>query len=287
MSELIIRKAIALFPVSTFIQWDVLAPENGAYLFSVYRSGSPNGPWTLLDEHIENALNYVDNQLIGNYAQLGKTYRPYYKVTAITPSGETLEALSITEPQLPTPQGGPQKMRRRDFHFGLRRKIRRDETIMFRKLNGVPAAILKKKHWGSITEEPTYDPITGVQITAHSTSTYGTKFEGGYWDPIYTLCRRSASPINEQQTSAGREDTAFYNVTMLDYPYVEPDDLLVILTDNSRYEIKSRTPTQLKMADVHQKLVVSELARSATEYQYPIDLAAAIEEAALQLGFPP
>jgi hypothetical protein len=54
-------------------------------------------------------------------------------------------------------------------------------------------------------------------------------------------------------------------------PLVDPEDVIVFLRDNSRYEIKTVAPTSVHSVPIHQELVVSELARSSREYGLKAD----------------
>ncbi len=55
--------------------------------------------------------------------------------------------------------------------------------------------------------------------------------------------------------------------TLLDYPAIAADDLLAELHSNRRYIVKHVTRTELRGVCVHQKLVISELARDSIEYR--------------------
>ena len=52
---------------------------------------------------------------------------------------------------------------------------------------------------------------------------------------------------------------------------IEEGDVLVFLRDNKRFVVKQQTQTELITVSVHQKVFVSELARSSIEYRILVD----------------
>src|SRR5512137_317287 len=262
-----ITRTLPLYPNGVFLQWDLLDPvEQGTYVFSVYRSGSYLGPWDALVTNQPGVYSYVDRFPIPSVAgmqdptQLSLVRGIYYKVECIPPSGlsSMVDSVSAVEPQL----DGKQRL--------LKRKILRDETVMLQKLNGVPVAILKRKHWGTRCTK-CYDKYTKESMRANCTNCYGTTFVGGYFDPIITFAKRGTTPNNVGMTAQGKAEVAMTNVTMLDVPGVQDDDILVFLNDNRRFLVKRVLPTELKTVTVHQRLEVSELARSDVSYRVQVD----------------
>lgn len=262
-----ITRLIPLFPRGVFFQWDLHGvTEAGTYTFNVYRSGSSSGPWETLTAAAANITSYSD--VLETTAtedeealnQLSLVRGVYYRVVAIPPSGEAnkAEAISIVEPRL----DGRQRL--------LKRKILRDESLMLRKLNGVEIAVLKRMHWGPRCPR-CFDKFTKEVVRSNCTTCYGTSFQPGYFDPVITLGRRGTLPAAKQVTPQGVAEFRPTQVTLLDVPRIEPDDVLVFLKDNRRFIVKAMLQTELKTVGVHQKLEVSELARSSIEYRIPVD----------------
>ena len=63
-----------------------------------------------------------------------------------------------------------------------------------------------------------------------------------------------------------------HGLTILDYPMVEIDDIIVEIRTNRRYLVKRKMSTEARRVLVHQDLQVSELSRSAVEYTIPLVL---------------
>lgn len=260
-----ITRLLPLFPRGVFFQWDLVdSTESGTYVFDVYRSGSPEGPWTALITGAANIYNYSDvlpttaTQDAAEINQLSLTRGIFYRVVAIPPSSNRVEVVSVVEPRL----DGPQRL--------LKRKILRDESLMFRKLNGVEIAVCKRRHWGPRCTV-CWDKVTKTVTRASCIACYGTGFTSGYFTPILTLGRRGTLPAAKQLAPQGVSEYRPTQVTILDAPKVEPDDLLVFLKDNKRFIVKAVIQTELKTVGVHQKLEVSELARSSIEYRLAVD----------------
>lgn len=261
-----VSRVMPLFPGGAFLQWDLQNPtESGTYLFSVFRGASPNGPWEPLLENAANVMSYVDRlstaetlTVAANTLSLSRNM--LYRVTATPPSGDAgrVEVVTPIEPRL----SGRQRL--------LKRKMLRDETLMLRKLNGVEVAVLKRMHWG-LRCAKCFDKYAKEVVRGNCTFCYGTGFSPGYHVPVLTLARRTVGPVQTAITPQGKTDTAQTQITLLDAPVVEENDVLVFLRDNKRFLVKQQLQTELLTVSVHQKVMVSELARSSIEYRIMVD----------------
>jgi len=262
-----ITRLLPLFPRGVFLQWDLIdSTEVGSYSFEVYRSGSPEGPWEPLQLGGVDIYNYSDvlpttsTQAAEAINQLSLTRGIFYRITATPPSGcdNRVEVVSVVEPRL----DGPQRL--------LKRKILRDESLTFKKLNGVEIAVVKRMHWGPRCTK-CWDKVSKAVTRANCATCFGTGFSPGYFAPVLTLGRRGTLPAAKQIAPQGVAEYRPTQVTILDAPKVEPDDVLVFLKDNKRFVVKAVIQTELKTVGVHQKLEVSELARSSVEYRLVVD----------------
>jgi len=262
-----ITRLLPLFPRGVFFQWDLINPtEIGSYCFDVYRSGSPEGPWEPLLMGGVDIYNYSDvlpttsTQDAGAINQLSLTRGIFYRVVVTPPSGRdySVEVVSVVEPRL----AGPQRL--------LKQKILRDESLTFKKLNGVEIAVVKRMHWGPRCVK-CWDKTTKTVTRANCSTCFGTGFSPGYFAPLLTLGRRGTIPSAKQIAPQGVAEYRPTQVTILDAPKVEPDDILVFLKDNKRFIVKAVLQTELRTVGVHQKLEVSELARSSVEYRLVVD----------------
>jgi hypothetical protein len=265
------NRTLPLFPNGTFLQWELAgAVESGSYLASVFRSGSPGGSWDLLVDSSPDINSFTDrfplpaSPITTDPNQLSLSRGLFYRVRVVPPSGSSTaaEIVSAVEPLLT----GRQRL--------VRRKILRDEYVMLSRLNGVEMAVLKRKHWGQRCPK-CFDPYTGESMRGSCTACFGTTFTGGFFDPIVTWAKRSPVPVQVALSPEGKAETALTGITTLDAPAVRDDDLLVFLRDNRRFLVRRVLPTELRTVTVHQRLEVSELARSDVLYRVPVDFQAA------------
>lgn len=253
--------------VGVFIQWDVNnVPVEGLKEFRIERSGAPTGPWELVVDHI-NTYHFFDNlraspppppgRVRENLNFLSLNRDVYYRVTATAVDGTTAFDIQDLGDTLPRRQAL------------LRRKIHRDITTGFR-FNGVKMAVLKRKHWG-IRCSTCFDLLTKRVTKSQCNQCYGTGFQDGYFLPVEVTGRISATMVQTDMTNEGLTDISSITVTILDYPIVEPDDIIAKFGTNQRYVVKQVTQTELRTVTVHQKIILSEMARDAPEYKLIIN----------------
>lgn len=271
MSHVEIRRTTALYPNGVFIQWTIDTEEDGAFMVDIDRSGSPEGPWETIASGLRDAFNFVDdlqNQPTTppslereDLSQLSLARAIYYRITITPPSGLasafSSEATPV-EPHLDT--------RTRL----LKRKIQRDQAVGYRRLNGIPIIVLKRKRWGDRCPV-CYDPITKQAMVEHCGTCYGTSFVGGYWAPVLIRGRREAAATQTNLTSHGDSDVKLADFNVLDYPLIEYKDIVIDLVRSDRYEVQRSHETELKSVPVHQKVTASLLSRSSVEYRVLVD----------------
>ena len=266
-----ITRMLPFYPNGVFLQWSLdEAVESGAYVATVYRSGSPAGPWELCADDLVEEYHYLDalppapntNPLITTeeVTQLSLSLSIYYRIRITPPSGpdNAVEAIRAVEAELT----GRQRL--------IKRKLLRDESVLLAKYNGVPVAILKKKHWGTRCPK-CYDKASKESIRSSCRTCFGTTFVDGYFAPMITLAKRATTPNQVGMTPQGKAEIATTRVTLLDLPAVQDDDILVFLRDNRRFITKRMLPTELQTVTVHQVLEVSELPRSHVVYAVKVD----------------
>lgn len=249
----------------------MVTEESGSHLVDVYRAGGINGPWEHVFGPEPDAYHFLDDKFNlpsqeGHGAGLNSfslARSIYYQVKVTPPSGGANAFTSY-----PTEIDPGLDKRTRLF----KRKILRDQATAFRRLNGVPLTILKRRHWGPHCSH-CYDHVLRQATIEHCTQCYGTGYEGGYWNPIAVRGRKGTGPIQTEMTSHGESDIQVVNFTILDYPNLEDKDLIVDMRRNDRYIIQGVANTELKGVIVHQTARTSHLARSAIEYKIPINSA--------------
>jgi hypothetical protein len=267
-----ITRTTALYPTAVFLQWNIFPEESGTHLVDVDRAGAPNGPWEPIAQSLANAYQYLDahfnlpppprpNDIREGLQFFSLARDVYYRVTVTPPSGSTNAFSSAPTPVEPG-LDRPNRM--------LKRKILYDETIALKRLNGIPIVALKRRHWGTRCRD-CYDPSLREGTMEHCRTCFGTTFEGGYWSPVLIRGRRSPAPVQTQMSPEGKSEVKLVNFILLDYPHLEPDDLLVDVRRNDRFIVRAVTATELQTVPVHQTVSASLVERGATEYEVLVD----------------
>jgi hypothetical protein len=287
------------FPSRVALQWDLEAvSETGIFQFVVERSGSPGGPWTVIETDLDDTYLYTDplTDEEANVLSLGRDI--YYRVKATPPSGAGNAVYSVTvnlDGQAESTTNDPivgigytiddgaqvevspaTGQSRRPTLAGrkrlLRRKIIRDETIALKKLNGIEFLLLKRRHFGTRCTAGCYDPASKEVTITNCATCYGTSWEDGYFTPVELLGRRLASQVQTNIGQQTKDDVDMTRIQVLDFPRIDEGDLLVEKLHNRRFLVKQRYFTTLKTVPVHQTLTVSELNRQAVEYNIPLSV---------------
>lgn len=255
-----------IYPNGVFVQWSVTGTsESGDFLVDVYRSGSPEGPWTPLTVGAINIYNYYDIFPITNPDAVTESVNTlsvvrgiFYRVVVTSPGSVVAEAVSDVAPRLK----GRFKL--------IKRKMLRDQAVAYRRLNGTEIAILKRRRWGPRCPD-CFDVITKEQLRSECTTCFSTSYAGGYYTPIVTVGRRTVLQRDQGMTPMNTTETNVAQFWLLDVPYVEVDDIIVGLRDGRRYKITKYHNTELQTVTVHQKVDVTEMPRSSIEYRITVD----------------
>lgn len=253
-----------------FLQWVVNNPPvTGISHFSIERSGSPEGPFEPVIEHLDS-YHFFDNLRDQpavtdetlerenlNFLSLSRGI--YYKVTAYPVSGDPVFGVRDTGATLSSKK-----------ITLLRRKMQRDITVGF-KFNGIDFAVLKRRHWGIRCDE-CFDKLTKKTTRSKCESCYGTGFEGGYFAPVRIRGRIGVDSVQTDDAPQGKAEVNQARLTMLTIPKLEHADIIVDLGSNRRFFVQHQHATELQTVAVHQVLTISELSRDSIEYRIPANL---------------
>lgn len=255
----------AVFPRGQFVQWTIAnATETGQYTFQVERSGGPAGPWEQV--LAPTASQYAVLDTFGtrpdslDYTrpnQLTLYDRMYYRVTCATPSGAILRDVVESGPSTLTPKMA-----------GYRRKLIRDFRLTL-KFNGTPTILLKRRTWGVVCDR-CVDKRTKQIVRSECKDCWGTGYVGGYWTPVLTYARRSATATTVANSPEQKSESNDSQIWLPDFPQLERDDILVSLHDQRRYRVDRQVQTEMQLAGVHQVVNCQELARDHVIYRYAV-----------------
>lgn len=242
-----------------FVQWQLNEPVDGVtYTYRVEVSESQGGAWDLVAEGLTGYHTFDGHRDATDLGEEARNFlslqrKTYYRVTAIPSVGSPTSDIKIVGDELPRRQ------------WLLKRKILRDITVGF-KFNSVPLALLKRKHKGARCTV-CFDKLSKMVTNSRCPECLGTGFTTGYYDPVYYSARKGVTNITTTLAPQGRVEVNQMELTVLDYPSIEVDDVIVETRQNRRYIVKHVTRTELRGVPVHQRLVMSELARDSVEYR--------------------
>jgi hypothetical protein len=259
-----VTRIIPVWPKKVYIQWVLRKPSSPTgYVFNIFRSGSPEGPWEQIGVDLADTYFFVDDTFTANYTErspdlmsINRTL--YYKITTVD-AGQPAEIVKKME-------AAPDRRRR-----GIHRKLQRDAMVSLKKIVGTEVAVLKRRRWGTPCTKCISS--TGQSVRAHCGECHGTGITDGYWNPVYGYAQRQrkVEPIQVGAATPGKVEVHRFEIIMLNIPEVEPDDILVFLRDGKRFIVNSNIPTQIQTVCVHQELLASELARTSNEHNIPVD----------------
>lgn len=244
-----------------FVQWHVDQPPATSLTFRVQKSGAPDGPF---EDLVTDFTGYHWYDQLKPFEE-GKEQQNrlaiqrdvFYTVTAQA-NGEvpTRAQMSIGD-YLPRRQ------------FLLRRKMHRDIRLGF-KFNSVPFVLFKRKQWGTRCTA-CFDPVSKTTLRSHCGVCFGTSYEGGYEAPYGFAARKGVTNPQVSLAPQGTVEINHLELTMLDFPAVAVGDVIAEVRQSRRYVVKHVTRTELRGVPVHQKLVMSEIARDSVEYRLLVE----------------
>ena len=259
MISVSIDRVLPVYPEFMHVQWSISDPDSVVQSIDVLRSGSPNGPFEILEQNLlTNQTFYQDFDA----AKHGLSKRVWYRIAVTTQvqGGDPI----LSEPR--TVQYAEQKHRLR-----LARKARHDLHITLSRLNGSRFIVLKKKRFGPRCDN-CYNELTQDSMLSRCGSCWGTTYEGGYFDPVEVWGKIDPQVITPQFGVQGVSENNVTGLLIQDYPEVEHEDVIVEKQTNRRFKVVRKMKTESSGIIVHQDLQVSELARDAIEYSVPVSL---------------
>lgn len=253
-----ITKVLPIYPSHMQIQWTVEDKASSLGTIEVLRSQSESGPFNVIASLEASDYNYSDQE--PNLMGLNRNYWYIIKANSL---------YSDTEFVLSSPKTCEYELK--GHRAKVARKARRDLKIQLERLNGVPIIILKRRTFGPRCTE-CFNPMTNDVLYSHCNTCYGTTYVDGYHDPIYTFGKIDPVAVQETIGTSGPNQSAMTGLTIVDYPVVELNDIVVEVKTNRRFKVLRKIQSESSRVLVHQDLQISELSRSGIEYDIPVRL---------------
>jgi hypothetical protein len=301
MMRVVMAHVLPHYPREIHIQWDVEDVDptlTDGMTFEVQRSGSPRGEWNPRASMLETVY-YTDTfaddpnapeQREENLLSLNREV--WYRVVATLSNGTKLASLpmdneGMVEPELqrvrpiglhprdeqtfPNPVTVFSKHPRIDKRLRLisRAVIRRD-AMALRYFNGIEIAVLKRRHFGMRCG--CIEPFTKEVLVSNCADCYGTGWLGGFYPSIVTLGRLMDTEPHINTEAEGRTNIVRGRLTLINFPRIEKDDVLVELDSNRRWVVNGTDDVHFRRRKVTQGVTCTELARSSVFYCVPVDL---------------
>jgi len=253
-----ITKVLPVYPSHIQVQWNIEDKSSSLGTIEVLRSQSESGPYNVVASLDSTEYSYTDQE--PNLLGLTRSYWYIIKANSI---------FSDTEFVLSKPKTCEYELK--GHRAKVARKARRDLKIQLERLNGVPIVILKRRTFGPRCTE-CYNPITNDVMYSHCNTCYGTTYIGGYYDPVYTFGKLDPVAVQESIGTSGPNQSAIIGLTIVEYPVVELNDIVIESKTNRRFKVMRKIQSESSRVLVHQDLQISELSRSGIEYEIPVRL---------------
>jgi hypothetical protein len=142
------------------------------------------------------------------------------------------------------------------------------------KKYGRPVQIFKIKH-GATEAKTTYCPdcwdyFLGRCIDDNCTTCFGTAITGGYYDPIEVQAAVNFRPKQQQITPFGQWQQNDALMDFLNYPVIEPEDLIVDPL-NQRWKVKQIVTYNKGITLISQRCHVSLQEKENPVYQVEVE----------------
>lgn len=239
-------------PGACIIRWAVFphAHEAVDLRYNIFRSASPSGPWTEVEQVPIGATQFVDYDVFSP-----GTSRPYYyivRVSSVAGAGYVDSSRALAAPQA---DNIAQEMIRKKLLFMLVK-------------SGCPVGVLIRRTWGPNCNR-CYNHQRQVASDANCPDCYGTGYTGGYLSPYYTPAILNLP--KKAVIAAGIDyDIGQTYLELANVPIVGPDDIICDAVSNTRYAIREVTATAHRGATVSQICTINRLDEMSPVYGIPI-----------------
>jgi hypothetical protein len=223
------------------------------FTFQVLRSEGAEGPYDELCEPFDDGYLYVDNSIksLHRYRQLHYKVRVRCKATdAFWDFGPVMMG---QEADLVTTE------------------LRQHIALLMREFIGERCVIFPVRTFGQRCPECWSESLKKRKRSGCRTC-WDTSFIRGYMHPIESWISRDPNPAREQFSSVGKTQQTDTTYRTLYYPPLKPGDLMLSLSDNTRYKITQVSKTKHVGTPVHQEVQIHEVPQSAIEYLIPVEL---------------
>jgi len=222
--------------------------------YNVYRSESPEGPWTKLTAVPITATTYNDFTT----KQATKYAHDLYTVEVIS-GGTVIGQSNVIKNEKDIGE----------WHVLRATEINRREWLMLTRFMGVDCLLLKHVSYGKYNYRCSecWDPVNKIVRKDYCTTCYGTSYEKGYYTGIPTKMQFMEPNKEDVVTEEGRMEPANTTCWTIAYPEVDVNDMILRIDDHRIFRVDSVQNTSLMTRTVRQMLNLTHMPVNSVEYE--------------------
>lgn len=167
---------------------------------------------------------------------------------------------------------GPEWLRAKPDLIAL--EIQRRERLLFQELAGRAAFLFPALTFGQrcahCWDRGPMGNTIGRSTSVNCQTCFDTTFVGGFASPMRVYVQIDPSPQTVQRTDLSEEQFVHTTARTSSFPPIKAKDM-VVEAENSRWLVKSMTPTQKLRATVRQELQLFEMPKDDIKFKVPVD----------------
>lgn len=242
------------------LSWEIVTTIADVYdhTFTIYRSESPEGPWTRLTVPFEDRYIFIDNAL----QVFHRWRRYYYRIRVTRKSDEEYRDFgpfsNEPEPDL------------------IAMEIRRHIHLLMQEFAGRRLWVLPVRTFGQRCPA-CWDYTLRQRTRSSCPDCYDTGFLGGYMHPIEAWFQIDPSPKTSQTLVMVKTQQSNTTGRGPNFPELKPDDI-IIEAENRRWKVIAVSQTEKGRSGLHQEFQLYELGRKDIEFTIPLRMEKALKD---------
>jgi hypothetical protein len=238
--------------------WELPEPkESGAHIFTVERSGSPEGEWEAL-EYDDEIYTYIDT----NAARVGLDISIFYRIKVVPPSGASCTFYSdiVEVNTILNAEGIEGKFKQFKDRFTTLTKA------TLQKIYNLPIQLYKRRWWGQKCTL-CYDQDLEIVKIGECEVCFGTSYQKGYWNPITLYSMIDVFNKDEGQTQTDVSDQVSTQITVAGDTPINKQDLIVETRQKRIYGVEKVVYQEVQHLPLLQIALCREISEQSVEYR--------------------
>lgn len=218
--------------------------------FMVYQSESESGPFRII-----SGEPFSENRFVAYDTDVTAKFRnEFWVVQAVLDNGDIYKTPPMSvHTRLPK------------FQYLRFMDIIRRERILLDKFTGVESVIFRRREYGQRCSH-CWNAHDEKMTDDNCPVCYGTSYEGGYYDGIYTKIQYDSSTDRRQYTYFGRFEPNQIAAWTVGYPTMSIRDIVIRLSDFHIFRVEALQNTEMLTMPLRQIMQLTELPVINVEY---------------------